>query len=186
MSQYKNKLIIKNWIEIPMNIPKIVDFETHRYYNNSTLVLKTAEKQGFLKTKFTKGEYRNDNKIFVINIPGLQDAEGTDRKYLIQMVDYIKSNPGLQGITNVLNYHQPTLPLHIKTLIRLLFRTQSSIIVSKFTPKVKPKKKINSSNKTINTIPFKHKLIHPKLPDSCLIETPFTYRQAISRSDKDQ
>jgi len=28
------------------------------------------------------------------------------------------------------------------------------------------KKKINSNNKTINTVPFKHMLIHPKLPDS--------------------
>ena len=89
------------------------------------------------------------------------------------------------------------------------------------------KKKINSNNKLINTVPFKHKLIHPKLPDSkklkpsmnesckrhgnffnfliivkkkkykisldnvepfkgSLTETPLTYRQAISQSDKDQ
>jgi len=35
------------------------------------------------------------------------------------MVDYIKSNPGLQCIVIVLNYHQPKLTLSIKTLIKL-------------------------------------------------------------------
>ena len=30
----------------------------------------------------------------------------------------------------------------------------------------KTKKMINLNNKIINTVPFKHKLIHPKLPDN--------------------
>jgi len=36
------------------------------------------------------------------------------------MVDYIKANPGLQGIVIVFNSHQPRLPMNIKTLIKLL------------------------------------------------------------------
>jgi len=36
------------------------------------------------------------------------------------MVDYIKINPGLQGIVIVLNYHQPKLSLYIQTMIKLL------------------------------------------------------------------
>ena len=36
------------------------------------------------------------------------------------MVEYIKSNPGLQGIIIVLNFNQPRLAMYIKTLIKLL------------------------------------------------------------------
>ncbi|KAG4085982.1 P-loop containing nucleoside triphosphate hydrolase protein [Neocallimastix lanati (nom. inval.)] len=74
------------------------------------------------ETKETKGEKGDgDNAgIFVIDTPGLQDAEGTDRQHLIQMVEYIKSHPGLQGIILVFNYHQDRFPLNVKTIIQLL------------------------------------------------------------------
>ena len=75
------------------------------------------------ETKITRGEHGGSNvtdDIFVIDTPGLMDAEGTDKEHLIQMVDYIKSNPGLQGIVIVFNYHQPKQPMNIKTLIKLL------------------------------------------------------------------
>ncbi|OUM59779.1 hypothetical protein PIROE2DRAFT_63558 [Piromyces sp. E2] len=74
------------------------------------------------ETKITIGEHGdNENRdIFVIDTPGLKDAEETDKKHLGQMVDYIKENPGLQGIVIVFNYHCPRLPMNIKTLIKLL------------------------------------------------------------------
>ncbi|KAG4085979.1 P-loop containing nucleoside triphosphate hydrolase protein [Neocallimastix lanati (nom. inval.)] len=75
------------------------------------------------ETKITRGEHGGNNvtdDIFVIDTPGLMDAEGTDKEHLIQMVDYIKSNPGLQGIVIVFNFHQPKLPMNIRTLIMLL------------------------------------------------------------------
>ena len=74
------------------------------------------------ETKITRGEYGIDNTkdIFVIDTPGLQDSEGADKEHLVQMVDYIKKNPGLQAIIIVFNFHQPRLALYIKTLIKLL------------------------------------------------------------------
>jgi len=39
---------------------------------------------------------------------------------LIQMVDYVKTNPRLQGIILVFNFHQLKLPMNIKTFIKLL------------------------------------------------------------------
>ena len=74
------------------------------------------------ETKITRGEYgiNNTKDIFVIDTPGLQDSEGADKEHLVQMVDYIKNNPGLQAIIIVFNFHQPRLALYIKTLIKLL------------------------------------------------------------------
>ena len=74
------------------------------------------------ETKITRGEYGIDKTkdIFVIDTPGLQDSEGADKEHLVQMVDYIKNNPGLQAIIIVFNFHQPRLALYIKTLIKLL------------------------------------------------------------------
>ncbi|OUM59778.1 hypothetical protein PIROE2DRAFT_63557 [Piromyces sp. E2] len=74
------------------------------------------------ETKVTTGAYGdNENSgIFVIDTPGLQDAEGTDREHLIQMVDYIKTNPGLQAVIIVFNYHQERFAKNIQTVIKLL------------------------------------------------------------------
>jgi GTPase SAR1 family protein len=74
------------------------------------------------ETKITRGEHgiNETQDIFVIDTPGLQDSEGSDKEHLIQMVEYIKSNPGLQGIIIVFNFHQPRLAMYIKTLIKLL------------------------------------------------------------------
>ncbi|OUM59777.1 hypothetical protein PIROE2DRAFT_14613 [Piromyces sp. E2] len=112
------------------------------------------------ETKITRGEYSDDdnNKIFVIDTPGLQDAEGTDRDHLVQMIDYIRDNPGLQGIVIVFNYHQPRLPLNIKTLIKLLcnvfpgvdFWKHVALVWTKFyyfLPLNKKEKRFNMINK---------------------------------------
>ena len=45
------------------------------------------------ETKITRGEHgiNGTQDIFVIDTPGLQDSEGSDKEHLIQMVEYIKN-----------------------------------------------------------------------------------------------
>lgn len=83
------------------------------------------------ETKITRGEYGIDDTkgIFVIGTPGLQDSEGADKEHLLQMIDYIKKNPGLQAILIVFNFHQPRLALYIKTLIKLLCSIYSQVLI---------------------------------------------------------
>jgi len=56
--------------------------------------------------QFTRGEHGDNENcdMFVIDTTGLQDTKGREREHLAQMIDYIKINPGLQGIIIVLNY----------------------------------------------------------------------------------
>jgi len=87
-------------------------------------VFSTSDKPAS-ETKETKGFYGVDknSNVFVIDTPGLQDPDGTDKKHMDQMVKYIKENPGLQGIGIVINYHQPKLASHIKKMIKYLCNT---------------------------------------------------------------
>ena len=74
------------------------------------------------ETKETKGSYgKNDaEKIFVIDTPGLQDSEGTDKEHLKQLISYVKEQTHLQAVLIIYNFHQPRFPLNIKTMIKLL------------------------------------------------------------------
>jgi len=74
------------------------------------------------ETQFTRGEHGdNENSgIFVIDTPGLQDTEGKEREHLAQMIDFIKINPGLQGIIIVLNFHQPKFTWYLQSMLKLL------------------------------------------------------------------
>jgi hypothetical protein len=113
------------------------------------------------ETKITRGEYGIDNTkdIFVIDTPGLQDSEGADKEHLVQMVDYIKKNPGLQAILIVFNFHQPRLALYIKTLIKLLcnifpganFWSHVGLVWTKFYYFL-PKEVKNQSQKTVSKL----------------------------------
>jgi len=80
------------------------------------------------------------------------------------MVDYIKSNPGLQCIVIVLNYHQPKLTLSIKTLIILLrsvfpdsdFWSHVALVWTKYYYFLPPEEKSRSSE-VVNT--FKQEVL---------------------------
>lgn len=76
----------------------------------------------YSETKETKGSYGiNDSKgIFMIDTPGLQDSQGTDKKHLIQLIDYVKKQTHLQAVLIIFNFHQPRFPFNIKTMIKLL------------------------------------------------------------------
>ena len=116
----------------------------------------------YSETKETKGEYGDGEKngIFVIDTPGLKED-------LTQMIDYIKSNPGLQSIIIVINFNQKSFGLHIRTILKVLyiifptsdFWSHVAIIWTKFyyylSEKEKNEREINSSKyiqKIINNI----------------------------------
>ena len=115
------------------------------------------------ETKITRGEYGiGDTKdIFVIDTPGLQDSEGADKEHLVQMVEYIKKNPGLQAIFIIFNFHQPRFPLYIQTLIKLLcnifpgadFWSHVGLVWSKFYYYLPPEVKSKSQNTVSKLMP---------------------------------
>ena len=72
------------------------------------------------ETKETIGYYDDNNNIFMIDTPGLQDSEGTDKQHLIQLIDYVKTQTHLQAVLIIFNFHQPRFPQNIKTMIKLL------------------------------------------------------------------
>ncbi|BFU21035.1 AIG1 family/50S ribosome-binding GTPase, putative [Entamoeba histolytica] len=75
------------------------------------------------ETKQTIGFYGEGDRqdVFVIDTPGLQDSEGMERKYMNQMVDYIKEQKGLQAIVIVLNFNQDRFAQNIKTMIKIIW-----------------------------------------------------------------
>jgi len=75
------------------------------------------------ETKITEGKNGDDenSNIVVIDTPGFQDTEGEDKKHIEQMVNYLKSNVGVQAVLIVFNYHQPKLASHIKTMMKILY-----------------------------------------------------------------
>lgn len=73
------------------------------------------------ETKVTFGrEGVGDSKdIFVIDTPGLQDYEGTDRAHMIQLIEYVKEHKELNAIIIVFNYQQVRFPYNIQTMLKL-------------------------------------------------------------------
>ena len=58
----------------------------------------------------------------MIDTPGLQDSEGTEKEYLTQLIQYAKQQTHLQAVLIIFNFHQPRFPLDIKAMIKLLFK----------------------------------------------------------------
>lgn len=56
------------------------------------------------ETKETLGKFNENKSIFVIDTPGCQDSEGKDKKYLDQMIEFIKSQKDLKAILLIFNY----------------------------------------------------------------------------------
>lgn len=115
------------------------------------------------ETKRTIGALGEDNNVYIIDTPGLQDSHGTDLEHLIQMVDYIKSIKELNAIIIILNIHQPRLPIYINTMIKLFsdifavkdFWTHVAIVFTKcyyYTPETQMRKKIEGASKIIKKI----------------------------------
>ena len=65
-----------------------------------------------------KGIGENEN-LFVIDTPGLQDYYGADKQHMIQLVQYVKDHKELNAILVVFNYHQVRFPYNIQTMLKL-------------------------------------------------------------------
>ena len=103
------------------------------------------------ETKETKGSFGNDDaeKIFLIDTPGLQDSEGTDKEHLKQLISFVKEQTHLQAVLIIFNFHNPRFPLNIKTMIKLLcnafpqtdFWRHVGLVFTKFYDNLKEKQK---------------------------------------------
>ena len=62
----------------------------------------------------------NQQPVFVIDTPGLQDGSGLDTPHLVQMTQYIKSNPDTQAFIIVINFFHYRFDESIKKLFQLL------------------------------------------------------------------
>ena len=67
------------------------------FKESQSIYAETKETIGF------EGKF-NGQKTFVIDSPGLQDGSGLDTPHLVQMAQYIKSNPDTQAFIIVINY----------------------------------------------------------------------------------
>ena len=73
------------------------------------------------ETKETIGHngINGSENIFVIDTPGLQDTRASDKKHIINMVEYIKKHKDIQAIIVVFNFHQDRFAPYLKTMIKI-------------------------------------------------------------------
>ena len=57
--------------------------------------------------------------IFVIDTPGLQDTRASDKKHIVNMVNYVKNHKDIQAIIVVFNFHQDRFAPYLKTMIKI-------------------------------------------------------------------
>ena len=57
--------------------------------------------------------------IFVIDTPGLQDSRASDKKHIVDMVNYIKGHKDIQAIIIVFNFNQDRFASYLKTMIKI-------------------------------------------------------------------
>ena len=73
------------------------------------------------ETKVTFGRQGtgDSSDLFVIDTPGLQDSQGSDRAHMIQLIQYVKEHKELNAIIVVFNYQQVRFPYNIQTMLKL-------------------------------------------------------------------
>jgi len=71
------------------------------------------------KVTFGKQGTGDASDLFVIDTPGLQDYEGSDRAHMIQLIQYVKEHKELNAIIVVFNYQQVRFPYNIQTMLKL-------------------------------------------------------------------
>ena len=77
-----------------------------------------TEAQTF-ETVWKEGQYGNQN-TFLIDTPGLGDAERNDAVHLVQMARYIKENEFIRGFVMTINVHCPRLGDRERRLFELI------------------------------------------------------------------
>ena len=83
------------------------------FKESQSIYAETKETIGF------EGKF-NGQKTFVIDSPGLQDGSGLDTPHLVQMAQYIKSNPDTQAFIIVINYFHYRFDESIRKLFQLV------------------------------------------------------------------
>ena len=86
---------------------------TKAFNESSSIYSETKETIGL------KGTF-NNQPVFVIDTPGLQDGSGLDTPHLVQMTQYIKSNPDTQAFIIVINFFHYRFDESIKKLFQLV------------------------------------------------------------------
>lgn len=73
------------------------------------------------ETKETIGHNGFDGaeEVFVIDTPGLQDTKSSDKKHIVNMVNYIKKHKDIQAIIVVFNFNQDRFAPYLKTMIKI-------------------------------------------------------------------
>ena len=73
------------------------------------------------ETKETIGNSGVDGSenVFVIDTPGLQDTRASDKKHIINMVNYVKKHKDIQAIIVVFNFNQDRFAPYLKTMIKI-------------------------------------------------------------------
>ena len=73
------------------------------------------------ETKETIGHNGIDGaeEVFVIDTPGLQDTKSSDKKHIVNMVNYVKKQKDIQAIIVVFNFNQDRFAPYLKTMIKI-------------------------------------------------------------------
>ena len=86
---------------------------TNSFKESQSIYSETKETIGL------QGDF-NHQPVFVIDTPGLQDGSGLDTPHLVQMTQYIKSNPNTQAFIIVINFFHYRFDESIKKLFQLV------------------------------------------------------------------
>ena len=79
----------------------------------------SADVKAETKVTFGRQGTGDSSDLFVIDTPGLQDTEGSDREHMIQLIQYVKEHKELNAIIVVFNYQQVRFPYNIQTMLKL-------------------------------------------------------------------
>ena len=79
----------------------------------------SADVKAETKVTFGRQGTGDSSDLFVIDTPGLQDTQGSDREHMIQLIQYVKEHKELNAIIVVFNYQQVRFPYNIQTMLKL-------------------------------------------------------------------
>ena len=58
-------------------------------------------------------------EVSVIDTPGLQDTKSSDKKHIVNMVNYVKKQKDIQAIIVVFNFNQDRFAPYLKKIIKI-------------------------------------------------------------------
>ena len=150
-------------------------------------------------TDTVKRTSKLDNKITVIDTPGLQDSKGRDKIHYEQMLKIIKSLKELHYILIVLNFQSPRFTYSIQYMIQFLcnvfpkdFRHHIGIVFThyehEYQLKINKKKKIDDPKeiKMTKYVPEIMKLISKTTNEELFLSPPVYFLDSYVEDDNSQ